>query len=336
MTPDTPNWPGAVRAIDAAASILLVTHVNPDGDAIGSLLGLAAALRERGRRVDAAVDGGVPDFLAFLAGADSVRDGLDAGEWDLMISLDASDEARTGQAGAYGRAHSRAVMNVDHHPTNTFFGDIFLVLPEAVSTTEVLFRLLDHMRQPLSAEVATALLTGLVTDTLGFRTNNVTAATLRIAVALMEAGAPLREVIARTLNNKSYKVLLLWQRALASMTLHDQVIAASISQEDLRSAGLADATDAGLSSFLVSAREAVIAVVFKELEDGRVELSMRSKPGYDVASVALGLGGGGHVQAAGATIDGPLPAARARVLALLQQVAQSGSAGLQPAETPLA
>ncbi|MGQ9889258.1 MAG: DHH family phosphoesterase [Aggregatilineales bacterium] len=336
MTPDTPNWPGAARAIDAAASILLVTHVNPDGDAIGSLLGLAAALRERGCRVDTAVDGGVPNFLAFLTGADSVCDALSAGEWDLMISLDASDEARTGQAGAYGRAHSRAVINVDHHPTNTFFGDIFLVLPEAVSTTEVLFHLLDHMRQPLSVEAATALLTGLATDTLGFRTNNVTAATLRIAIALMEAGAPLHEVIARTLNNKSYKMLLLWQRALASMTLHEQVIAASISQEDLRSTGLTNTADAGLSSFLVSVREAVIAVVFKELEDGRVELSMRSKPGYDVASVALGLGGGGHVQAAGATIDGPLPAARARVLALLQRAAQSGSAGAHPAETPLA
>lgn len=325
MTPDALNWSGAAQAIDTATSILLVTHVNPDGDAIGSLLGLAAALRERGRRVDTAVDGGVPDFLTFLAGADNVQAELDSGEWDLMISLDASDEARSGQVGAYGRAHSRAVVNVDHHPTNTLFGDILLVHPEAVSTTEVLFRLLNYMQQPLSVTVATALLTGLVTDTMGFRTNNVTAETLRIAIALMEAGAPLHQVTANTLNNKPYKALLLWQRALTSLMLHNGVISVSISQQDLRSADLADVNDSGLSSFLISAREAVISVVFKELEDGRVELSMRSKPGYDVGSIALGLGGGGHVQAAGATIDGPLPVARERVLALLRQAAQRSS-----------
>jgi phosphoesterase RecJ-like protein len=324
MTSPT-NWPEAARAIDAAASILLVTHVNPDGDAIGSLLGLAAALRARGRHVDAAVDGGVPDFLTFLPGADQVQPKLEAGEWDLMISLDASDEARSGDAGAYGRAHSRTVMNCDHHPTNTFFGDIFLVLPEAVSTAEIVYRLLGHMQQALTPDIATALLTGLVTDTLAFRTSNVTAETLRIATALMDAGAVLRDITARTLDNKSYQLLLLWQRALASMTLHGQVIEASVTQEDLRSVGLADTTEAGLSSFLIATREAVIAVVFKELPDGRVELSMRSKPGYDVGVVALALGGGGHVQASGATVDGPLAAARERVLTLLQQAASSGA-----------
>lgn len=325
MTNNAMNWPEAVRAIDAATSILLVTHLNPDGDAIGSLLGLAAALRERGRRVDAAVDGGVPDFLEFLAGAEHVHDRLETGQWDVMISLDASDEARTGEVGAYGRAHSQVVINVDHHPTNTFFGDIFLVMPEAVSTTEVLFLLLARMQHPLSPAVAAALLTGLVTDTLGFRTSNVTSDTLRIATTLVDAGASLRDITARTLDNKPYKVLLLWQRALASMSLHGQVIEASVTQDDLRAAGLADTTEAGLSSFLVSAREAVISVVFKELEDGRVELSMRSKPGYDVGTVALELGGGGHTQAAGATVDGPLTAARERVLSLLHQAVQNGN-----------
>lgn len=319
------NWAEAARAIDAAASILLVTHVNPDGDAIGSLLGLAAALRERGRCVEAAVDGGVPEFLAFLAGADQVHNRLEADGWELMISLDASDEARSGDAGAYGRARSRTVINCDHHPTNTLFGDILLVLPEAVSTSEIVCRLLRELRQPLSADSAPALLTGLVTDTLGFRTSNVTADTLRLAVTLMEAGASLRDITARTLDNKSYQMLLLWQRALGAMALHGQVIETVLTQADLRGVGVTDTAEAGLSSLLVSTREAVIAVVFKELQDGRVELSMRSKPGYDVGTVALALGGGGHVQASGATVDGPLAAARGRVLELLQQAARAGN-----------
>ena len=319
------NWAEAARAIDAAASILLVTHVNPDGDAIGSLLGLAAALRERGRCVEAAVDGGVPEFLAFLAGADQVHNRLEADGWELMISLDASDEARSGDAGTYGRARSRTIINCDHHPTNTLFGDILLVLPEAVSTSEIVCRLLRELRQPLSADSAPALLTGLVTDTLGFRTSNVTADTLRLAVTLMEAGASLRDITARTLDNKSYQMLLLWQRALGAMALHGQVIETVLTQADLRGVGVTDTAEAGLSSLLVSTREAVIAVVFKELQDGRVELSMRSKPGYDVGAVALALGGGGHVQASGATVDGPLAAARTRVLELLQQAARAGN-----------
>src|SRR5688572_23568144 len=120
----------ATRAVEEAGSIVLITHVNPDGDAIGSIVGLANALRARGKIVDAVVDGGVPEYLRFLPGAETVTSVLSQGEWDLMISLDASDEARTGLAGEYGRAHSRKVLNIDHHATTTMFGDLQIVIPE--------------------------------------------------------------------------------------------------------------------------------------------------------------------------------------------------------------
>src|SRR5690606_29021244 len=113
------NWNEATQAVDAANTILVVTHLKPDGDAIGSLLGLTNMLRERGKTVTAVVDDGVPDFLRYVPGADTVLPELTTGEWDVMISTDASDEERTGRAGIYGRAHSRIVINLDHHPTNT-------------------------------------------------------------------------------------------------------------------------------------------------------------------------------------------------------------------------
>src|SRR5690349_24391985 len=103
---DRIQWAEATQAVADAETILLVTHVSPDGDAIGSMLGMANALRERGKNVETAVSGGVPDYLQFIAGADTVKNTLDTGDWSLMISLDASDEERTGQVGVYGRAHS--------------------------------------------------------------------------------------------------------------------------------------------------------------------------------------------------------------------------------------
>lgn len=320
------NWTEATEAVDNAKSILLVTHFKPDGDAIGSLLGLANALRERGSAVTTlAVDEGVPSFLRFLPGADGVQSSLTAGEWELMISLDCSDEERSGTAGVYGRAHSQRVLNIDHHPTNTLFGQLYLFEPDAASTTQIVQEWLEHMNQPLTRASAVPLLTGLVTDTLGFRTSNVRAETLGYAQALMQAGASLTEITQRTLGSAPYQNIVLWKYVLPSVELKGGVISAAVTQEDARKAHLADVTDGGLVEYLVTANEAMISVVFKELADGRIEVGFRSKPGYDVAQVALSLGGGGHRQASGATIPGPLEAAKARVMPLLHQAHQQGA-----------
>lgn len=326
MTNNKPvQWIEATEAVKQAASILVVTHVSPDGDAIGSLLGIVLALREMGKKVDAVVDGGVPDFLRYLTGASTVQGKLKRGKWDLMISTDASDEERTGLAGIYGRKHSGKVINLDHHPTNTYFGDVFVVLPTAVSATEIVFRWLTHMEHQLSVEVATALLTGLVTDTMGFRTNNVVGGTMGIAQQLMDAGAPLYEITQRTMVSRPFRDISLLSYSYPSVKLQGNIISGIVTQEDLKHAGQIDATDGGLVSQLISANEAVIAVIYKELDTGRVELSFRSKPGYDVGSVAFGLGGGGHRQASGATIDGPLEAAIERVTPLLEAAATQGT-----------
>ena len=317
---DRTEWAAASQAVDEAQSILIATHISPDGDAIGSLLGLGNALRLRGCSVTCVVDGGVPGTFRFLPGADEVRDTPTSGQWDLMISVDSSDEERTGQSGVYGRAHSARVINLDHHITNTHFGDIFLVMPSAVSATEVVYHWLHEWQQPLALEVAVPLLTGLVTDTLGFRTSNVTANSMRMAVELMEIGAPLAEITQRTLSSMSYRVLDLWKHSLATVQLHDQVIEATITQADLHAVGLDDVTDGGLVQLLVTINEARIAVVFKEVDSSNVEISLRSRPGYDVAQVAFSLGGGGHPQASGATVDGTLNSVRERVLPLLQAV----------------
>lgn len=317
MTTLTTQWNEAAQAIDTAQRILLVTHIHPDGDAIGSMLGLANALWARGKHVDAAVDGGVPDFLQFIPNSSRVLPALTQGEWDVMVSLDSSDEERTGLCGQYGRAHSRTVINLDHHRTNTFFGQLYLVDADAVSATEIVYQWVTRMGDTLTPEVAIPLLTGLVTDTVGFRVSSVKPQTLQIAQVLIEAGAPLNVIMARTMNSQKYINVELWKRALPTVQLVDGVISADIRQEHVRELGLTEIPDIGLVGWLISVDEAGVSVVFKEQADNTVEISLRSKQAYDVSSVAFQLGGGGHKQASGATVEGSLAEVRARVLPML-------------------
>jgi phosphoesterase RecJ-like protein len=317
------NWHELAARIDRAERILLVTHVKPDGDAIGSLLGMANMLRARGKAPVPAVDGGMPTFLKFVPGAEQVVAAVPALEFELMISLDASDEERTGEAGKYGRAHAPFVVNIDHHPTNTMFGQLHLVVPEAVSTTEVLFDGFHSLGWAMPEPVAVPLMVGLITDTIGFRTSNVTPHTLQVAAALMEGGAPYHDIVQRTLIATPYSAVQMWRLALDSVELKDRVISASLTIEGMNRAGLGQSSDSGgLVGFLNSTVESRVAVVFKEVTNHSVEISLRSKPGYDVSGVALALGGGGHKQAAGATIEGTLVEVRDRVLPLLRQIAR--------------
>jgi phosphoesterase RecJ-like protein len=325
MSERSVDWASAFEAVKRASSILVVTHIRPDGDAIGSALGVYHVLQTMGKAVHVVVDEGVPDYLRFLPAADVIAGSLDSGEWDLMISTDASDFERTGSAGVYGKAHSRELIVLDHHVTNTYFGDYHIVVPSAVSSTEIVFDWWQQMGVAISRDTATALLTGLVTDTLGFRTSSVTARTLEIAQVLLTCGASLTEVTARTLDSRAYKELELWKRVLPSADLQGQVIEAVIRQADLNAAGLDSSVDTGLVGFLNQVNEARIAVVFKEESQTVVRISMRSKRGYDVARVAFELGGGGHKQAAGATFYGTVEQAREHILPLLASAAAQGN-----------
>jgi phosphoesterase RecJ-like protein len=320
-----PEWQAATNAIQQAQTVLVVTHVSPDGDAIGSALGLANALRAMGKDVTVADDDGVPKFLRWLPQADTIATELKEGSWDVMISTDASDEVRTGNVGAYGRANSNIVINLDHHITNIGFGDIHLVVATAVSAAEVVFDWWEFLGFDWTLDSAVPTLTGMVTDTIGFRTNNVTARTLEIAQALMTHGASLTEITGRVLDVKSWEELNLWKRVFPSIELHGEVVTASISLADFEAVGGADeVSDAGLVSFLNQTRDAMIAVLFKEQADGTVKVSFRAKPGYNVSDVALSLGGGGHKLASGATVDGNLEEAQAKVMPLAHAATKAG------------
>ncbi len=324
-----PQWHLAASAIKAASSVLVVSHIFPDGDAVGSLLAISETLRAMGKRVTAAIDDGVPEELAFVPKSDTILAQLIEGEFDLMISVDASDLERIGLAGAYGLNHSQRVINLDHHATNTCYGNVHVIVPQAVAAAEVAYDLFAIMDVDVSEDIAYALLTGLVTDTQGFRISATNSRTLEIAQALMQKGAPLSRIMAQTLNRRPFEEVSLWARVLPSVQLKGGLISANITQQDLARAGLALMSDGGLVNHLVDVDLARVSVVFKELLHNQVEVSFRSMPGFDVASLAYQLGGGGHKQASGCTMTGSLGEVRDTVLPLAHQVVAEGIAALE-------
>ena len=323
--PIEPQWQAAADAIAAAQTILVVGHIAPDGDAVGSLLGLVLPLRAMGKAVTAAIDDGVPGNLRFVPGSDSVLTAVERGEFDLMITVDSSDVDRIGEVGAYGLAHSRLTINLDHHPTNTRFGDIHLINASAVAAVEIVYDFLNWMNVEIDADVALALLTGLVTDTQGFRISATNSRTLEIAQDLMNRGAPLADIMAKTLNSRPFAEVALWQQVLPSVNLDNGLIHATIRQRDIDKVGMRKMSDGGLVSYLVNVNQARVSVVFKELPDSQVEVAFRAKPGFDVATLALSLGGGGHTLASGCTLPGSLDEARERVLPLARRVIAEGA-----------
>jgi len=307
------------EAIRKAQRILIATHVSPDGDAIGSLLGLGWALEGLGKEVILACADPVPRHYRYLPGSGRIVQAPDPTGVDLVISLDGSDRERMGAAYDANRLQGVPLANIDHHVTNVRFGTWNWVDPSKASTAQLVLDLVDHLGIPLDGQVALCLLNGLVTDTLGFRTPNTGPGELAAAMRLMEAGASLRRVMHHAFNRRPFSSIRLWGLALQTVRLDGRVIWAEVTQEMQRLAGGSDVGNGSLVNFLIAAEGADVAVVFTEKEDGRVEVGFRSVAGVDVSGVALSLGGGGHPQAAGCTLSGPLPEARERVLAALAQ-----------------
>ncbi len=309
----------ASQLVQSTHRPLLICHVAPDGDAVGSLLGLGRALRQMGRDPILACADPIPAKFDYLPNVEAVVREVSA-PFDLVISLDCSDLERLGRLAQVQDFENTPLLNIDHHLTNLNFGDVNLVDVRASSTAEVVLGLLEYMAIPIDTELASCLLTGIVTDTRGFRTSNVNTQVMEAALRLMNAGASLPSITQHSLDRRPTTALLLWRESLSSLQIENRIAWATISQTMRQTAGYLGNGDAGLVSFLVSADDADIAVVFIERAADRIEVSFRAVPGYDVAQVALQFGGGGHALASGCSFFGSLKEAQARILAVLQDI----------------
>lgn len=303
--------------ISSAGRILVVTHVAPDGDAIGSLLGLGRLLRAQGKEVTLACEDRLPPVYAWLPGSkDIVQNGT--GTYDLLISLDCSDERRMGSVFSE-RSAPIPLLNIDHHVTNTLFGTVDWVEPSNVATAQMILTLADSGGWPLDEAVAICLLTGLVTDTRSFRTHNVDNVAMRAVLRLMEAGASLSEISRRVLDQRPLASIRLWGQAITRLHLDGDVLWTEVTRAMRQRWALEENGDSGLANFLSGVREPKVVVVFTERDNGTIDVGMRSVPGYDVSEVALQLGGGGHPQAAGCTLEGDLNTVKEQVLGQIRR-----------------
>ncbi|MCC6146146.1 MAG: bifunctional oligoribonuclease/PAP phosphatase NrnA [Anaerolineaceae bacterium] len=295
--------------IREARHILVVSHIRPDGDAIGSLLGMGLALQSVGKDVAMALSDGVPANFRHLSGSDQIIRRA-TGEFNLTITVDCADLSRAGDI-----LGDRTVdLNIDHHITNLNFGKVNFVDANAVATCAILAEFLPQWGLPISQPVAEALLTGVVTDTLGFRTSNMTPKALRIAANLMEHGANLPELYYQGLIQRTYNAVRYWGPALTNLQKRGRLIWTTLTREDRDRASYPGNDDADLNHILSSIEGADIAVLFVEQKNNHIKVSWRSQPGYDVSKIALKFGGGGHPAASGADITGSLKDVQDQVL----------------------
>lgn len=316
--------PAIADALHGKRHALLITHVNPDGDAVGSLAGLGLALETRGLRVTLLTPTPRPAFVANVPTADRIRSFTDdpalPPDVDIVILVDTGDVRRI--AGIWEEARdyllARPMMVIDHHVTNTGEGIVNYVDPSRSSTCELIFELLRAWEAPISPEIATCLLFGIITDTQSFRTSNTTPSALRAAADLLECGGDQAGIVTDVYASGSVTSARLLGQALQVMAHDEQIVWTHVSQAMYQATGADDDASADVTDYLSALGGFRASALFKERRDGAVKVSLRSAPPVDVSIVAQQFGGGGHRQAAGCTIEAPLAEAQELVLTALR------------------
>lgn len=290
---------------------LVVAHVNPDGDAVSSTLAVGWLLERLGKRYVMMNADKSPDKFSYLWGFDRLQhydEQRPAERFDCVISVDCADEARIGAVRALFGEQAR-LLNIDHHATNDYFGDVQLIREDAAATVELLYDLAQELGEPLRPELAAALYTGLLTDTGGFRYSNTTPRVMRIAAELLAAGVPGHRLAEQVLEKITHSHVAVLKRALDTLSFAYDGKASWIvvSQDDLRLAGAAPEDMEGLILYPRNIEGVEVGLMFKQTDDETVKISFRSNGNVDVAQIAKSFGGGGHVRASGCTVRGRLP-----------------------------
>jgi bifunctional oligoribonuclease and PAP phosphatase NrnA len=300
----------ARRVLSENQKIIITAHKRPDGDAVGSLLGLGLALKHAGKEVQLVLQDGVPSSFHHLAGSEQIKRKSDS-DFEVSIVLDCSDLDRVGNV---FQSDEVPTINIDHHITNLNYGEINLVYPQIPATAEILAGLIPELGFVITLESAEALLTGIITDTLGFRTNNMTPNTLRVAADLVEMGCDLPELYQKALLNRTYNSIRYWGAGINNLNLDDGLLWTALTIEDRNKIGYPGRDDGDLINVMSSIRDVDIALIFVEQTNGTVKISWRSHTGYDVSKIAFSFGGGGHKPASGAEIEGDLEDIQHQVL----------------------
>jgi bifunctional oligoribonuclease and PAP phosphatase NrnA len=316
--------PKFLREIQSASSILIGTHLNPDGDALGSALALSHYLDSLAISNEVVCHHAAPKNLQFLPGVQRIRQVPRQEKHDLGIVVDLDSLERLGSTEPYFAQCPRTVF-IDHHVPHDAPGDLRIVDTAAPATAVILTRLFNELGVEITPEIATCLLTGIVTDTGSFRFRNTTPEALSLSAALLEQGGDINKVSEEIFQRRPLAGARLLGFTLERMELacRDRLCWSVITNDIFDATGAQDEDTEGFVNELLSITTVQIAALFREPKPGKVRCSLRSRGNCDVAAVARMFGGGGHKNAAGCTFDESVEEAVAKVIQELKTCLES-------------
>lgn len=299
------------QAVEKAKNILLISHKKPDGDTLGSNLAFLNYLLRKNKNVTSFCLDTVPETLKFLPNSNRISDDhkIFTKQYDLIIALDCAsleyagvDKLITALPSGY------TLINIDHHVTNPNYGDINLVLHEASSTAEVIYRLFRDWNIAWDSDIATCLSCGMITDTNGFTNGATNYHCFGATSEMTKQGAKPHAIVKNALTNISVDNLRIWGRAMERLqkSKHHNIVYTWISQQDFKECGVDHSSTEGIVNFLHVLKDAKIIMVLTEMPDNVIKGSLRTSEDIDLTKLASFLGGGGHKKAAGFSLPGRL------------------------------
>ncbi len=308
--------------IEKAENIAVFSHVQPDGDSVGSTLALGWALTDMGKKVQYITQDEIPERYHFLFRYTEngenpyIPEPINA---DCYIVPDISSPDR---AGKFFELHPELTPDIciDHHVSNTGFAKLNWIEPDSPAACCVLTELLPQLGVKLTKRISSALLCGIITDTNSFSNTSVTADSLREAAGLVDNGADIYSICRTAHKEHTMTEMALWKLGMNNIHIEDELIWSVFGKADREAIGYFSDDDPGFVSYMGNTTGMKVSVLFIEIGENTTKISWRSQPGYNVADVALAAGGGGHAAAAGATIQKPLDKTIPEILDLTRQM----------------
>lgn len=312
-----------LRVFTNSKRVLVVSHVDPDGDAIGTQLAFGEYLHSIGKQVFMVRDSDIPDKYSYLPRVSQIvkAEELPAGfTIDTAVVLECPSLSRTGAIGKF-LTPDVAIVNIDHHRDNDYFGAVNWVDVRPSSVGEMAYEFFGIVRWAISPQAAECLFTAILTDTGRFRFSSTSRRTMTIAGELIDLGADPHKICDEVYYNIRPSTLKLMGKVLNGVEFHDggKIAILVLTKEMLSSAGAAESEADGLVDFTMFSRGVTAGALLKELDAGRTKVSLRSSNGVNVSAIAYRFGGGGHFNAAGCMIPKSLEEAKREIISLLAQ-----------------
>lgn len=300
-----------LQAIEKRKSFLVTSHARPDGDAIGSALGLGLLLRKMGKHAEVVMGDTVPVIYKPLPCAETIIHASQVnGHYDAAIILECDSLQRTRLQGL----EKQFLINIDHHASSKPFANVNWIDPCACAVAEMVFRMAREARVKITPEIATCLYTAVLTDTGSFCYSPTNAHTFELARQLVEHGADPARIAQNVYFSSPASKMRLLGAALSNLQREGAVAWMWVTRDDMERCGALDEDSEGLVNYALGIAGVEVAAFFREVANERVRVSIRSKGAVNVAEIAAEFGGGGHECAAGFSTEGPLPAATELVL----------------------